>query len=97
MAWQGPVGQTDGKEGIVLTMETKVCYLGRIQDVDWTCREWIRKAKAEMELSLDGMLKIIGRNSIGTLARRDRPKRAYFLWQMRKENWLLQIWRRLGY
>ena len=31
MAWQGPAYQTEGQEGIVLTVETKVCHLGRIQ------------------------------------------------------------------
>ena len=31
MAWQRPAGQTEGEDGQVLTVETRVCQLGRIQ------------------------------------------------------------------
>jgi len=43
------------------------------------------------------MLNTTRRDSIGTLSRKSRTKRAYLLWKMRKENWLQQTWRRLRY
>jgi len=31
MTWQGPAGQSEGKEGQVQTVGARACHLGRIQ------------------------------------------------------------------
>ena len=54
------------------------------RDVVQTCRDEIRKAKAQMELNVSKDIKTTTttktvRGSIGRLVRRDRPKRVCFL------------------
>lgn len=51
-AWQGPVGQTEGKEGFYSLWKQRYVTWGKHRDADQTCREKFRKAKAQMELNL---------------------------------------------
>lgn len=77
MTWQGPAGQSEGKEGDVPAMETRVCH----QDAIWICREGIRKAKAQMDLNLTRDVRIPSCCFYRYSGqKRQAKKRAYLLW-----------------
>ena len=52
MAEQGPVGQTEGKEGDIQTVEAGTRGWEEYRDVIWTCIDGIRKAIDHMQLNL---------------------------------------------
>ena len=52
MAEQGPVGQTERKEGRDRQWKQGWVAWEEYSDPVWTCRDGIRKAKVQMELNL---------------------------------------------